>query len=75
MVKTLSANAAENVFTFQYVRITAGETETPGAVAATPSDAATTTTTTTTTDAAATTTDGGNAAPGADDGAAKNRTV
>ena len=70
MVKTLSANAAENVFTFQYVRITAGETETPGAVGATPSDAATTTTTTTTTDAAATTTDGGNAAPGADDGAA-----
>lgn len=64
MVKTLSANAAENVFTFQYVRIAAGETQTPGTAAATPSDAATTTTTTTTTTA------GGGAAPGAADAGA-----
>lgn len=64
MVKTLSANAAKNIFTFQYVPVTARETETPGTVAATPSDAATATTTTTTTTA------GDNAVPGADDGAA-----
>lgn len=63
MVKTLSANAAENVFTFQYVRITAAETETPGGTTTTPSDAATATTTTT-----AATTAGDNAAPGAADG-------
>ncbi len=63
MVKTLSANAAENVFTFQYTRVTAGAAETPGT--STPPPAAPTTTTA----ASTTTTDGNAGTPGANDGA------
>ena len=65
MVKTLSANAAENVFTFRYTRVDAGGTQTPGGTTPPPAAPAapggTTTTTTTTTTA------GGGGTPGAAD--------
>lgn len=62
MVKTLSANAAENVFTFQYVRVDAGEAQTPGATTAPPAAPAADGT-------AAPTAGGGGGTPGAADGA------
>lgn len=61
MVKTLSANAAENIFTFRYTRIAAGTTPAPGPTTTTAAVGTTATGATTTTTAA----DG--AAPGAQD--------
>ena len=61
MVKTLSANAAENIFTFRYTRIAAGTTPAPGPTTTTAAVGTTATGTTTTATAA----DG--AAPGAQD--------
>lgn len=75
MVKTLSANAAENVFTFRYTRVDAGGTQTPGETTPPPAAPAAPGGTTTTTTTAG---DGGTpgaadagdaAAPGADAGA------
>ena len=77
MVKTLSANAAENVFTFRYTRVDAGGTQTPGGTTPPPAvpvaPGGTTTTTTTTTAGGGGTPGaadvGDAAAPGADAGA------
>ena len=48
MVKTLSANAAENIFTFRYTRIAAGTTPAPGGTTTTATTGTTTAGTTTT---------------------------
>ncbi len=61
MVKTLSANAAENIFTFRYTRIAAGTTPAPGGTTTTATTGTTTAGTTTTTTAA------GGGTPGAQD--------
>lgn len=61
MVKTLSANSAENVFTFQYARATTEAVQTPTETqtpSATPTNTSSGTTTTTTTNTGNTTTPG-----------------
>ena len=71
MVKTLSANAAENVFTFQYVRVTTETAQTPNETpnppaAPTTTNTGGTTTTTTNTGNTTTTANDNNADAGAD---------
>ena len=60
MVKTLSANEAENVFTFQYVRVTTEATQTPAETSTPPTttNTSSSSTTTTTTNTGTTTTPG-----------------